>query len=145
MTICLSFAVRRSDHIGRHECLNRRVSRRREIRLSIGGALRSCLNEGALVISGVVFVETMPLFPSTADFINALAVLNIETVSVAVPSFLTAASAWKEYRKEGGAKNRVVADFLIGAHAQDECDRLLTRDRGFYRKYFKNLKIVEPR
>jgi hypothetical protein len=33
---------------------------------------------------------------------------------------------------------------LIGAHALDQADALLTRDRGFYRKYFRGLRIIEP-
>ena len=57
---------------------------------------------------------------------------------------LLAGGFWQEYRKKGGLKTRVVADFLIGAHALTQCDCLLTRDRGFYRKYFNNLKIIDP-
>jgi len=38
----------------------------------------------------------------------------------------------------------VVADFLIGAHALEQADRLLTRDRGFHRSAFAGLAIVDP-
>lgn len=48
------------------------------------------------------------------------------------------------YRKSGGSRERVIADFMIGAHALANADRLLTRDRGFYRKYFKQLRVLDP-
>jgi hypothetical protein len=38
----------------------------------------------------------------------------------------------------------VIADFLIGAHALEQADRLLTRDRGFHRRAFDGLVIVDP-
>jgi len=38
----------------------------------------------------------------------------------------------------------VVADDLIGAHALEQADRLLTRDRGFHRRAFAGLAIIDP-
>jgi predicted nucleic acid-binding protein len=50
----------------------------------------------------------------------------------------------RAYRSAGGARSRLVPDFLVGAHATSQADRLLTRDRGFFRAYFETLPVVDP-
>ena len=107
-------------------------------------ALQKCLNDGAVFVSGVVMVETMPLFATETDYFDTLFQLTVKCVTMNLQSYVCAALAWKEYRVNGGPRNRAAADFLIGAHALVECDRLLTRDRGFYRTYFRKLNVLEP-
>lgn len=55
-----------------------------------------------------------------------------------------AGSMWRRYLQSGGTRERIVADFLVASHAQLHADRLLTRDRGFYRSHFAGLAVVDP-
>lgn len=55
-----------------------------------------------------------------------------------------AGRAHREYRRRGGARDRTLPDFLIGAHAQVKGYRLLTRDPRRYREYFPAVDIVAP-
>ncbi|WP_280328351.1 hypothetical protein [Pseudomonas sp. BN102] len=48
------------------------------------------------------------------------------------------------YRKAGGSKQNVPADFFIGAHAAVEGLALLTRDNRRYRTYFPTLDLITP-
>lgn len=107
-------------------------------------ALRACLNEGAVVANEVVWSETRAAFGSDADFTRAMQALNISFAASSQDSTNLAGRSWQSYRAAGGTRQRVMADFLIGAHAKLQCDRLLTRDRGYYRKYFASLAVVEP-
>ena len=70
--------------------------------------------------------------------------LEIAYSGITQETALMAANVWRKYREEGGKRDRVVADFMIGSHAMTQSDRILTRDRGFYRKYFKQVSILDP-
>lgn len=107
-------------------------------------ALRSCLREGRLVACEVVWAEVASVFPSSALAREAIDRLAVEFDPIDQDAALAAASAWKVYRARGGRRQRVVADFLIGAHARRQAERLLTRDRGFYRAYFAGLSVLDP-
>jgi len=106
--------------------------------------LRRCIAEGQLVACEVIWAEAGALFPSTSAAREAMQQLGVEFSPMSLETALEAARAWKDYRRGGGPKNRVAADFLIGAHALHQTDRLLTRDQGFYRTYFKPLAILDP-
>ena len=107
-------------------------------------ALRSCFSEGGLVACEVVWTEVVSSFPSADVGLEAMNHLGIEFSPINLQTALAASRTWKIYRSRRGQRGRVVADFLIGAHASHQADRLLTRDRGFYRTYFHRLKVLDP-
>lgn len=60
------------------------------------------------------------------------------------PSALLAGEMFRTYLQRGGKRGRVVSDCLIAAHAQHHAQRLLARDRGYYRDYFTQLQLWDP-
>ena len=92
----------------------------------------------------VVMAELAAVFPSTRTFEDAIKKLPIDFLPTDRDSAVFAGEMWRQYRAHGGGRTRVMADFLVAAHAQQQCDRLLTRDRGFYRKYFRKLRVLDP-
>ncbi|HCF57559.1 MAG TPA: VapC toxin family PIN domain ribonuclease [Myxococcales bacterium] len=107
--------------------------------------LRQSLADGRVVACVPVVCEVAAAFDDSNRARAALGHLHIEFEPLDPEIALVAADVFREYRRRGGKRTRVVADFRIGAHALLRADRLLTRDRGFHRSYFSTLRLLEPR
>ena len=107
-------------------------------------ALRACLAEGPVIACDVVWAELVAAFetPDAAD--RALDAIPVACEPLGRDAAARAGAAWHAYRRAGGPRERVIADFLVGAHAVEQADRLLTRDREFHRLAFAGLAIVDP-
>ena len=107
------------------------------------GLLKIAYDEGALLICDVVYAELVPQFKKRNLLDGTLGRLNISVSSLDLETAFLAGEKWGQYRQAGGKRERIITDFLIGAHALLKADRFLTRDRGFYRSYFPDLPILE--
>lgn len=107
-------------------------------------ALRTCRVEGSLIACDPVWAEVTSNFPASEAAREAMNRFEISYTAFTVDAAVAAGEAWRDYRRRGGPRTRVITDFLVGAHAFEQADRLLTRDRGFYRSYFKPLSVVDP-
>ena len=105
--------------------------------------LKLAFNEGALVICDIVYAELVPQFKERNLLDETLAKINISPSSIDSDVAFLAGEKWDLYRRSGGKRERIITDFLIGAHACLQAERFLTRDRGFYRSYFPDLSILE--
>ena len=104
--------------------------------------LKVAYDEGALIICEIVYAELVPQFGDRRRLDSALATLDVAVSSSNTDIAFLAGEKWGQYKKSGGTRERIITDFLIGAHASIKAERFLTRDRGFYKPYFPELSIL---
>lgn len=99
---------------------------------------------GQLLINPVIYAEFSIGFSRIETVDAVLKAIGVAPVEIPRPALFLAGKAFATYRRRGGAKTRVLPDFLIGAHAAVADLRLITRDVGRYRTYYPGLKLMTP-
>jgi predicted nucleic acid-binding protein len=107
-------------------------------------ALEAALAHGSLSVCAVVVAELGRYIGTEQDLRDFLAACEIEHDPLTMEAALEAARIMRGYARNKGPRERTAPDFLIGAHAIQQADALLTGDAGFFRHYFKGLNVLTP-
>ncbi|MBI3323938.1 MAG: PIN domain-containing protein [Candidatus Omnitrophica bacterium] len=111
-------------------------------------ALRDASKQGALIICDVVYAELAGLFPSQAALEAFLRETSIQLKSSSPEILWKAGELWRRFcldrPRQTAIARRIIADFLIGAHAMLQAEQFLTRDKDFYRAVFSGLRLAHP-
>jgi predicted nucleic acid-binding protein len=114
-------------------------------------SLRAALSHGPVVACDVVISEVVAGLGRGSQVLDALEEVGIAYSALELRSAARAGEMQRRYSeriKAAGRRTssrRTVPDFLIGAHALLQCSALITRDAGFFRDYFKGLKVIVPK
>ena len=106
--------------------------------------LRAQSQVHALAINPVIYAELSLAFDSVEALQAAVTGMALELAELPRPALFLAGKAFVRYRREGGTRHNVLADFFIGAHAAVQGWPLLTRDVRRYRNHFPTIRLIAP-
>jgi predicted nucleic acid-binding protein len=98
-----------------------------------------------VVINPVVYAEISFSFSTIEALDKVIDTLALQVLEVPRPALFLAGKAFAQYRRRGGARQQVLPDFFIGAHAAVEGWPLLTRDTNRFSSYFPGLDVLALR
>lgn len=110
------------------------------------GQVESASLSQQLAVNEIVIAEVAPRSDSLAHFLASLTTMRISIEPISVEAAYLAGTAFQAYRqrKLDRAAKSILADFLIGGHAQLLGATVLTRDPRFYRSYFPMVPLITP-
>ncbi|WP_260293317.1 type II toxin-antitoxin system VapC family toxin [Sedimenticola hydrogenitrophicus] len=97
-----------------------------------------------LAINPIIYSELSLTFSTVEALDQTIEELGLALIELPRPALFLAGKAFVRYRRQGGAKGNVLADFFIGAHAAVANYSLLTRDTRRFSTYFPSLTLIKP-
>lgn len=108
------------------------------------GRLRAQAQIHDLAINPIIYAELSLAFAAVEELDRAVHDLALTVLDLPKPALFLAGKAFAKYRRAGGSKHSVLADFFIGAHAAVLGCGILTRDARRYHSYFQTVPLITP-
>ena len=97
-----------------------------------------------LAINGIVYAEVSIAFNAMDRLDRAIEALGLRVLEIPRPALFLAGKAFLQYRRQGGTKQSILADFMVGAHAAVAGVPVLTRDGQRCRSCFPTVEVISP-
>jgi predicted nucleic acid-binding protein len=108
------------------------------------GQLMRLAREEPLVINPIIYSEFSVRYTDRDQVEELLPQSDFHRENLPWAAAFAAGVAFRIYRRAGGGRDRVLPDFLIGAHAAIRNHKILTRDPKGYRTYFPDVPLISP-
>ena len=106
--------------------------------------LQACSERLQLHVNLIIYTELLVPGPDVAALDALLDVYETHRSALPWACAALAASAYAQYRRNGGNKLMPLPDFYIGAHAAVANLSVLTRDPSGYKRHFTRLRLICP-
>jgi hypothetical protein len=114
-------------------------------------SLRQALTHGPVVACDIVVSEIVAGLGRGSEVVEAIEEIGIHFAPIELAAAVRAGEMQRRYKERLKSQGlnprtaRAIPDFIVGAHALLQCKGLITRDVGFFRDYFKGLKVIVPK
>lgn len=106
--------------------------------------IASAARDDIVAASSVVVAECAGRFSDLAEATATFGTLDIVIEDLPREAAFAAGRLFRHHRRATADRKRILADFLIGAHAGKAGKALITRDAEIYSRYFPELKLITP-
>lgn len=97
------------------------------------------------IINPIIYAECSVGVEKIEEVEALLEHLGFAITPIPKEALFLAGKAFLQYKRQKSGRNKVLPDFIIGAHAAVSGYQLMTRDKGRFSFYFPHINLIMPK
>ena len=106
--------------------------------------IAAAARDDVMAASSIVAAECAGRFADLVELTATFDAIEIVIEDLPLDAAFLAGRLFRSHRRVTSDRKKILADFLIGAHAAHAGQALITRDTRLYRTYFPDLPLITP-